>query len=351
MERARKLKWSMGLVGWAALLASEGPAWGGLATNVTLVMLERARAAQEQKYREQQILDRETDEWIAPSPESQPAAGDELWQARELLARGEHRQARKRLQAWLKQNPGHERYYDAVLLYGDAYFEGKDFYKAYEQYEQVVENTAGEPFRAALHRERDVALAFLSGQKRIVWRILRLPAYDEAITILDRIWERVPGTRLGEEALRTKADYYYNRGDMDLAQDEYALLAREFPTGRFTQFAMLRSAQAAEAAFPGVRFDDHPLLEADERYRQVLASYPGYAEREAVPERLEGIRAKRADKDLAIARWYQRTKQPGAAEFYYRLVIQDYPDTLAATDARQHLRALGVEVETEAPQP
>jgi len=42
---------------------------------------------------------------------------------------------------------------------------------------------------------------------------------------------------------------------------------------------MLRSAEASEAAFPGIKFDDQPLVEADERYRQVLAAFPTYAER------------------------------------------------------------------------
>ena len=64
-------------------------------------------------------------------------------------------------------------------------------------------------------------------------------------------------------------------------------------------------------------------------------------------QRLEGIRELRAAKDLDIGRWYERTRQPGAAEFYYRQLLADWPDTLAAAEARQCLRALGVELESE----
>lgn len=299
-----------------------------------------------QHYRERQVLDPETGEWVTEEAPEETGPGDELGAGRALLAEGQPGKARKILQNWIKANgEDNDRYYEAVFLLAETWFESKDYYRAYEQYELVIENTGGELFHAALNRERDVALAFLSGQKRIVWRVFRFPAMDEAIDILDRIWERVPGTRLGEEALRTKADYRFNKGEMDLAQDEYANLAQQFPSGKYAQFAMMRSAVAAEAAFPGIKFDDRPLLDADERYRQVQTAYPTYAERENVPQRLEGIRQQRAAKDLDIGKWYERTRQRPAAEYYYRLVLEDWGDTLAAAEARQRLRAMGVQVE------
>ena len=307
--------------------------------------------AQEERYRERQVLDPQTGEWVDQTPEPEATPAGDLDQARSLLAQGKVRQARKLLKAWVKDNPDHDRYLEGMFLLGEAYFESKDYYAAYERYEVVAAEAVRELFYKSLRQEMDVARAFLSGEKRIVWKVLRLPAYDDGIEILDRVWERVPGTRMGEEALRLKADHFFERGEMDLAQDEYVNLTREYPAGRFIRLAMLRSAEAAGAAFPGIRFDDRPLLEAHERYRQVQGSFPAYAEREHVPERLEGIRQQRAQKDLDIARWYERTRQPGAAEFYYRLILADWPDTLAAAQARQRLRALGVDLDAEDAEP
>jgi outer membrane protein assembly factor BamD (BamD/ComL family) len=269
--------------------------------------------------------------------------GGELEQARSLLATGDARQALSLLKDWTEQNPDHERYHEGMFLLGEAYFETGDYYKAYEGYEAVVQSTSGDLFYRALKREMDVARGFLAGQKRIVWRILRLPAYDDGLQILDRVWEQVPGTRMGEEALKRKADYYFDNGDMDLAQDEYANLARQYPRGRFTRSAMLRSAEASNAAFPGIKFDDRALVESEERYKQVQAAYPDFAARENVDVRLEGIRQQRAEKDLSVARWYEKTKQAGAAEYYYKIILKEWPDTVAAAEARSRLRAMGVE--------
>ena len=309
---------------------------------VALVAAHGRAPAQEMQYRERQVLDPERDAFVdQPAPTTQP---DELGPFRALLAEGQAQKARKQLQKWLKANGGHERYYEAELLLGDAYFDLKDFWKAAERYESVAQNTTGDLFRRANERTLDVARAFISGQKRILWRIFRLPAYDDGADLCSRVWERMPGSRLGELALKIRADYHFDKGDKDIAQDDYAQLVQQYPNGRYLQYALRRGAESAEGQFPGAKFDDRPLVEAEERYRQFQAQFPGAAERADVAARLAGIHEQRADQDLEVARWYQKTRQLGAAQYYYKLVLKDWPETLAAAEARTALRGLGVEV-------
>lgn len=303
-----------------------------------------AAADQDPEYREREVLDPNTGTWVPTPPTDERAAQGPLAAARMLLATGETDDARDLLEDWVEENPDDERYYEGLFLLGEAYFELRDFWKAAERYEVVAENAAGDLFMRANERAVDTARAFLSGERRILWKIFRIPAYDDGIELLDRVWERVPGTPLGELALKLKADYFFAQGEMGIAEDEYANLVQQYPSGRYVQLAMLRSAEAAEAAFPGIRFDPRPLLEAAERYRQVLAAFPAYAEHENVPERLNGIREQRAAKDLDVAQWYARTRQPDAAAFYYELILREWPDTLAAAEARTRLQALGREI-------
>ncbi len=308
-------------------------------------------ALPQQKYAERETLDPQREVWV---PSAEPAASGPtdgiLADGRRLLALGEFDDAEDLLDSWVEDHPDDEQFYEVMFLLGEACFGKKDYFRAYESYDAVVENTSGDLYFAALRREMDVARAFLAGEKRILWKIFRLPAFDDGVEILDRVWERVPGSGMGETALKLKADYFFEHDDMSLAQDEYVLLAREYPSGRYVQSAMLRSAESAEATFPGVLHTDKPLLEAQERYRQLRDTFPVYAERERVDTRLEGIRQQRAEKDLETARYYRRAGRPGAAEYYYRLVLRDWPGTLAAGEARLELRGLNVEIdEPEAP--
>lgn len=335
------------LLGVLSMLCSKATAWPAslAAVRGALLLAVLTFDDSQQSFRERQEFDPQTGQWVdrAAQPDRPPEGAIEV--ARWRLARGEAGEARKLLNAWVKANRDDERYLEGVFLLAEANFEKKDFWRAYNQYEVVAENSSGDLFRRTLRREMDVARAFLSGEKRIVWGFLRLPAYDDGVTILDRVWSRSPGTRIGEDALRLKADYFYARGDMELAQEEYASLARQFPNSRFARPALLRAAEAAAAAFPGVKFDERALIQADERYRQVKSAYPQFAERERIDERLLAIREKRAEKDLDVGDWYLRTGQRGAAEFYFRLVRSDWPGTLAAGIALNRLRAMGIESE------
>lgn len=304
-------------------------------------LTDPALLAQELRYRERQVLDPTKYEWVTPTTTAPSGPADPLTEARLLLINDEPRQARKLLEKWLKEATDDERYEEGRLLLGECYFIEGDYWKAVENFQGVAENSSGDLFRRANERCVDVARAFLSGEKRIVWGFLRLPAYDDGIEILDRVWEREPGTRLGEYALKLRADYYFGNGDYGLAQDEYANLVQQFPSGRYVQVAMLRTAEAAQEAFPGVKYDDHALIEADERYRQFKATFPAYAAREQVDTRTEGIRQQRGAKDLEVARYYERSRRGDAAIYYYRLILRDWPDTLAAAQARVRLQALG----------
>ncbi len=302
--------------------------------------------AQPLQFRQREVLDPNTTEWTAKTPTDRSGVFDE---ARRLLAAGEADDARKLLADWIKANPLDDAQFRARFLLGEAYFALADYWKAAEQFDIVADNTAGELFYSAIERSIDTALAFLSGEPRILWGFLRLPAYDDGVRILDRAWSRVPGTALGELALRLKADYLYESGDYDRARDAYSFLVREYPNGRYHRAAMLRAAQAAYAAYPGDRFDDQALIDAAELYDAVRDVYPQYAERENVDDWLDTIVEQRAEKALAVAEWYLRANYTTAGRFYFRRIVARWPQTLAADTARARLREMGVLAEPSEP--
>ena len=173
---------------------------------------------------------------------------------------------------------------------------------------------------------------------------MRIRDYDGGLAIMDDFIVNYSDTPLAEPAQMGKADYYFSRGEFELAEDEYATFAREYPNSRQHPRALLRSSQAALASFPGIKFDDAGLVEAEERFRQFRRAYPAAAEQQGVPVILDQIAATRADKTYDIARFYEKTGQPQAARFYYRAIVRDWPLTPAAAQAKGRLAALGESV-------
>ena len=161
------------------ILALDARVLMGFSLALTLSTL--SLRAQEQKYRERQVLNPDTNTWVDQAPTTEEAPSDGLGQARRYLALGQPAKARSILSRWLKKPPDEERLYEARYLLGETYFESRDFWKAAKEYGTVAENASGELYEQANRHTMDVARAFLSGQKRIVWGFLRLPAYAESV--------------------------------------------------------------------------------------------------------------------------------------------------------------------------
>jgi len=315
--------------------------WAAVAIAVLLTAARQAGAAE--PYGEKLVYDPETGRWVEPVPPEPGTEAGDLQIARDLLARKELKKARKALRNWLATY-GYDspRRPEALFLLGRVEFESGNYIRAHERYQQIIGEFPGtEHAERAVRAELVIAEMFLAGKKRKVWKILRFGAVDEALDILDDIIANNPKSDVAEQAIKIKADYYFRTGQYDLAEDEFARLAREYPRSRYERYALLLSARSALASFPGIDFDDAPLIEAAERLRQFQEKYPEHAQAEGVSQLLEKIRNTRAQKEYRIGRYYERTKHYDAAAFYYRSVMTHWPQTTWAGLAESRLLELG----------
>lgn len=297
-----------------------------------------AAAAPPETYAEKMVYDPQTGEWVV-EPEAEPGtdAGD-LEIARRTLAEGRARHAQRQLKAWLKHYGAASALHPEVLLQlARAEFELGNYMNAHKRYREVINGwPSSEWAERAARGDFLIAEVLLSGKRRKILGIPMLRAQDEGIEILDQISVDFANTPLAEEAIKTKADYYYAKGELDFAEDEYARLVREYPQSGQVRYAMRRSAEAALGQFGGIDFDDAPLAEAEERYDQYRTRFPS-----AVEEDVELIRGeithKRAQKEYEIGGYYQRVGRLRAAAYYYRYVIKTWPGTTWAQLAEAEL--------------
>ena len=318
------------------------PVWGCCALAV-LLAVSPARAQKSQERARQLEYDPSTGQWV----ESQPPVPDtplgDYQLARLDFAQEDYRGAYQRISKWLKTyGPDDPLYPEALLFRAEVEIARRDYYKAHKHLQEFrSEFGQTELADRAAEFQFVIAEVFLSGVKRKFWGLRILSGTDTALDILDELSASQEGTTMAEQAIKTKADFYFGRGDFSLAELEYSRLAQEYPRGRYLRYAQRRSADAALASFPGVEFDDAALIEAEERFTQYLAQYPGLAEQEGIGQILQQIRSQRAAKEYSIGRYYEKTKHVEAAVFYYRSTSENWSDTIAAAQARDRLARLG----------
>lgn len=287
--------------------------------------------------------------WLEESPPTPGTAEGDLYRAKSLVRSGKYRKAISKVGAFLKKyGDAHELYPASILVEGQALVGMKKYSAADKVVQGFLSQFSGGALTGeALRLQFVIAENFLRGVKRRKWLIFRVSGEDRGLEMLDEIWSGYPNHRAAELAIKTKADYLFQTGDHTLAELEYARLLRDYPQSRYHQFSLSRTAEAALASFGGVDYDEAALIESQERYRDYQSAYRGAAEREGVDQILETIREMRAEKNLRIGEYYERTNHADSAIFYYRGVRRDFPNTLASAKAADKLSLLGAPIEPE----
>jgi len=282
--------------------------------------------------------------WV---PATEPVEGTEqghLALVRKLIERGEGRSASRAVRRFFKTYPDSQNREEAMLLAGQAELVRERYWQAFEWFEkQLAEYPAGRYYEWALSREFEVAEAFLAGKRRIHFGIFRLRAEGDGLDILLRIAEHAPGTMIAQKAMLRIADHQYEKARFAEAVAAYDEFLEMFPKSPQAQYASLQAARSTQAQFEGPEFDDTPLLEARQRYLNFQQAYPEAAREADVAAILVEITAMRANKLFLTGAFYERTDRPGSAEFYYKLVMRDFPQTEWADRASEALSRMAGE--------
>jgi outer membrane assembly lipoprotein YfiO len=275
------------------------------------------------------------------APTTQRVDNPTLDQVDRLLAARQHGAARKLVLDWLKRHPKAPDRDRGVFLLAEAYYQYGDRIRAFYHLDELLDlHPASRLFYPAMEKQYEIADKFLRGYKRRLFGIPMLGAEEEAIDMLFRIQERAPGSPLAERALLRTADYYYSRGQYELAADAYAAYARSYPRSPVIPRVKLRQAFASLAQFRGRYYDVTPLIDARAQLEVFQAGYPDLAAQEGVAAVLARIDKSMADKLYWTAEFYRRTHEPRAAAYTFRYLITRYPTSPEADRARRQLDQL-----------
>ena len=275
----------------------------------------------------------EDDAWQKESPEPGTQAAQVLL-ARRALALGEPERARALASAFIDRFPSSPNLPEMLLVRGDALVQMGDEYKALFDYEDIARKHPGSSvFVTALEREFAIAVAYAHGLRRKLYGTFRLlNTDDEAQELLIRIQERLPGSRLAEDAGMELADFYFREAEMRLAADSYDLFIQNYPRSDRIEKARERLIQAYLASYRGPRYDDAGLRDARRRLDTMRAVQPAAAQRLGADALLVRIKESEARKLLVTARWYLSIDDPVSCEQYLRRIVERYPDTLTMLD-------------------
>lgn len=221
----------------------------------------------------------------------------------------------------------------------------KDHYgKAMVKYEKLLKDYPRSEFaKPAMNREYEIADAYLGGRKKTVLGLFRVRGYSEGVEIMERLSDRTgldDPNSIGLKAAIAVAEHYEAREKYLDAYLKWSEIASYWEMGPIGKRAILRMAEDNFAAYNKPPEKRQPLLDSSKLttartyYERFALRYPEDARKHDIPAKLKRIDEQLAYKEYTIGRYYQRTDETEAADFYYAMVIDKWPDTEAAGMAK-----------------
>jgi outer membrane protein assembly factor BamD (BamD/ComL family) len=139
------------------------------------------------------------------------------------------------------------------------------------------------------------------------------------------------------------ANALFTRERYEEAANYYDTLRKHYTKSEHLLDAHLLEMKSRVKIYQGPMYDGVPLAKAGEIADQLLAQFPTELgeHRDLVIQTKNQVVEQKAERDWAMAQYFENRKLYGAARYYYRALLNDYPQTVVAGHARARLEQIG----------
>lgn len=234
---------------------------------------------------------------------------------------------------------------EAPFIMGEAYFKLGQYEYSNDAFTAYL-NHASSPkhFEEAIHYKFTIAEMFTNGTKKRLFGSPKFPAWvpakEDSIQIYDEVIAALPHSEIAGKALLSKARVQTYLEDYKPGIETLDLLIRRFPKNELAAEAYLEKNRILLRQCQGQDLDPDLLDLAEVNLRKFRLSFPRegrIAEAEKLLGEMEEIFAENL---LDTGRFFEKTKKIPASIIYYTKVLAKYPNTEAASTARQKLESL-----------
>lgn len=288
---------------------------------------------------------------------NQRMAQEALAEGKQLYAEKKYSKAAKKLEQASSRWPDSAIEQEALYLEACCYFFNDRYIDAREKFVQLMEKHPNSP-----HMNDAVERMWAIGQ---YWEqydqynpnwTLTPNVYDKtrpwfdtrghAIKTYENIQLYDPTGPRADDAIMATAGIHFRAKRYNDADHYYELLRQEYPRSDFQFEAHLLGLQCKLLMYQGPDYDGQPLLDAkklDKQLRQQFAGRLSPKEKDRLAQTRAQVAAAIAQRDMNMALHYEKTAHYGAAKYYYRELVKNYPESQLATEARTRLAQIADE--------
>lgn len=238
---------------------------------------------------------------------------------------------------------------DALFYLAESYFFANEYSKAVSKYGDLLDKYPNtQHLDKVVRRQFDIARYWEKHHEYDPHWVTTPNAFDDtrpwfdtlgnAIKTYENIRLKDPTGPLADDAIMATANSYFLRGRYSDADYHYQILRQEYPQSEHQFEAHILGLQSKIREYQGPNYDGTPLEEAKKLVKQIkqqFGSELSTEERERLNTQLAELNEALAERDFAVAQYYDETEHYVSAKYYYAKIVHDYPTSTLGTKSRE----------------
>lgn len=235
---------------------------------------------------------------------------------------------------------------------GQIYNQRKQYFKAFEAYQQLLLRFPGsERFNTVIGEQYRIASRLLEGERSYIWGWF--PGFrnrEKGLEYFEQVVANAPYSDYAPLSLMNVARGHQKMGNTEEAIDALDRMINNYPRSLLTPDAYLKTGQTHASLVEGPYYDQASTKEAITYFEDYLILFPGEAGAGDAERGLNDMKQVLAESKIIMADYYAKyRKNFQAAKVFYNEAITTYPDSPVAERARGKLAVVEAKLNNQPP--
>jgi len=267
----------------------------------------------------------QTGKWINPKYAVKDTPKEQFEYAEEFRKNGKIELAIREHRKLLKHYPKSEYAASSCFILGEIYKERGNNKKAFEYFQKIIDEYPASPLVfSAIKIQSEIADKELTREKRGPFKFL---TNKEKPKYMSKVIENNPYNLENIERIFKLAEFYCKIKEYDESIGTLNKIIKNFPETEYCERAKYLIIKYSLELIPENSYDTDIIEEIREKILEFSIEYPENKFKDEIKSIENILDEKEAEMYYQIARYYERAGKRKSAIYYYKKLIEKFPDT------------------------
>jgi len=269
----------------------------------------------------------QTGRWINPKYAVKETPKEQFEYAEKFRKSGDIEKAIREHRKLLKHYASSEYAPKSCFALGEIYYNLGKYKKAFDYYQKIIDKYPhSELIFKAIERQAEIGQEYLYVKKKWEFSFLSFLKEDKG-EFLKKAVDNSPYDKEAPERLFRLGMFYYDIKKYGEAEEVFRRIVESYPDNPVIEKATFFAIKAEYKSIPDVNYDIEKLEKIEDEINFFINEYPASVYKEDLLKLKDEIENQKAKRYYEIARLYERMGKKSASLFYYKKLLEKYPET------------------------